>query len=144
MGRRGRRFQTNPDSVLSCEGAHSRWKWIESGKRNVKFKYLNALLKLQSWLRNNNGAFPDEGELVPYIVEARQQRLWRIEDLRAQGMPIYGHNGSAQTPTPPATPGRARPRLRVAPNLPAPPRGQIGRVVPWPAFFASPRLCRLY
>ena len=110
-----------------CEGTHSRWKWIESGKRNLKFKYLNALLKLQTWLQNNNGAFPDDNDLVPYIVEARRQRLWRIEDLRAEGMPIYipsrpgGPQWVSADADPPPRPSPVEPdRASALPSTPRP------------------------
>ena len=98
-GRAGRRFLSNPDSVLRCEGMHARWKWIETGRAALKFKMLNAILKLQSWLHNNNDAFPDAAELIPFIREAQAERVYRVEQLRAEGLP----NGQPNRRPPPPT-----------------------------------------
>ena len=63
---------------------HARWKWIDEGRIALRFKALNAILKLQTWLHCNNNAWPDVAELAPFINEARGERLYRIEQLRAQ------------------------------------------------------------
>jgi hypothetical protein len=64
------RFLSAPDSVLDCEGVHAQWKWIEQSARGMKFKLLNAQLKLQNYL-NFFGGFPDISELMPLIQAVR-------------------------------------------------------------------------
>ena len=90
---------------------HTRWKWIEQGRTNLKFKMLNAILKLQTWLHCNNDAFPDAAELIPFISEAQAERLYRVEQLRAEGLPNGQPNRRPPPPRPrphpPARAGRA-------------------------------------
>lgn len=52
------RFLACPDHVLDAEGVHARWKWISMIKRGVSFPMLNAILKVNSYLEQNGGAFP--------------------------------------------------------------------------------------
>ena len=40
------RFLSAPDHVLDAEGTHALWKWIETFKRNVSFRLLNAVLRM--------------------------------------------------------------------------------------------------
>ena len=68
------RFASCPDHVLDSEGVHATWKWIEALKRNLSFKSLNALLKLQSYL-NAHGSFPDPQVLNPYLLQI-SSGLW--------------------------------------------------------------------
>ena len=70
-----------PDHVLDSEGVHALWKWIEQTKRNLSFKMLNALLKLQCYLREF-GNFPDSvGAYVTRIAEA-EGALYRAVTAR--------------------------------------------------------------
>lgn len=64
------RFLSAPDSVLDCEGTHALWKWVELFKRGISLKLLNAVLKLQGFLRSY-GDFPPFSELFPHIEETR-------------------------------------------------------------------------
>ena len=41
------RFLSAPDHVLDAEGTHALWKWIETFKRNVSFRLLNAVLRMR-------------------------------------------------------------------------------------------------
>jgi hypothetical protein len=40
------RFLSAPDHVLDAESTHALWKWIETFKRNVSFRLLNAVLRM--------------------------------------------------------------------------------------------------
>jgi hypothetical protein len=53
------RFHSNPDHVLHCEGTHAKWQWLTLQKRGLKFKLLNAILKLQARL-HHFGCLEDE------------------------------------------------------------------------------------
>ena len=85
------RFLAQPDSVIACESLHAQWKWIERGRPNLKFKLLNALLKLKNFLLVNNGTFPAAAEIHPLLVEARRDLQRRLSLLREQGLdPRHG------------------------------------------------------
>ena len=80
------RFLSQPDSVLDCEGVHAQWKWLEERARGIKFKALNACLKLQNFI-HYNGGLPDAAELWPFVCEAKAdiaaelRKVNLIEDL---------------------------------------------------------------
>ena len=92
------RFLSAPDHVLDAEGTHAMWKWLETVKRGITFRTLNAVLRLQSYLRAN-GEFPQNGRLEELcaIVAQRQRdaasgaRRQLIEDLGADevGRGVY-------------------------------------------------------
>ena len=50
------RFLSAPDSVLDCEGVHAKWKWIEIMRRGISFKCMNAILKVQEYIRAFGGS----------------------------------------------------------------------------------------
>ena len=85
------RFLGQPDSVLHCESFHAQWKWLEAAKRALKFKSLNAFLKIGAFLRFNNGSFPPSSELVPHIRESRRELQAALERARA-AHPDHGRN----------------------------------------------------
>jgi hypothetical protein len=80
----GIRFISCPDHVLDCEGIHSRWQWLEKGKRNVKLKMLNSILRLSSYV-NHHGDLPALDSLIPYIQHIRQQLRERYDQVMNQG-----------------------------------------------------------
>ena len=43
------RFLASGDSVLDCESIHARWKWLTETSRAVRFRLLNALVKLHRY-----------------------------------------------------------------------------------------------
>ena len=49
----------------------------------MKFKLLNALLRLQNFLVGNNGDFPPAEELAPHLSAARDALAARMDALRA-------------------------------------------------------------
>ena len=79
------RFLANPDSVLGCESVHAQWKWLEQNSRGIKFPLLNAMLKLQNYLRLNNNSFPPAGEVDSFLREVVEERNVRSAHLRAAG-----------------------------------------------------------
>ena len=52
--------------MLDCEGVHAKWHWIDLMKRGVSFNVLNAILKIQDYLRSH-GELPGMRELSPRI-----------------------------------------------------------------------------
>jgi hypothetical protein len=76
------RFLSCPDSVLDAEGVHALWKWVESTKRNMSFKFLNALLKTQCYLRDY-AAFPEPGEINPLLMEINSGMLAQFAAARS-------------------------------------------------------------
>jgi len=64
------RFCSSPDHVLDSEGIHAQWKWIETSKRAVKLKSLNAVLRLASYV-HFHGDLPPFDELQPHVAEIR-------------------------------------------------------------------------
>ena len=76
----GPRFIGAPDSVLDCEGVHAAWKFIHLQRRAMKFKLLNALMRLKSYI-----AF--YGSLPPF--ESLERIIANIDaGRRAQCMAI--------------------------------------------------------
>ena len=78
------RFLGAPDSVLECEGIHAKWKWIEHGRRGMKFKLLNAILKLMTYMHLNGGTPPPE-ELIQHVVDSRRASEMQYQALVANG-----------------------------------------------------------
>ena len=83
------RFLSCPDHVLDSEGVHALWKWIEASKRALSFKMLNALLKLEGYLREY-GSFPDHAELNPHIMAIGEGLLAQYRAVRADGQVAPG------------------------------------------------------
>ena len=81
----GTRFLTCPSHVLSCEGTHASWKWLETTKRGLKMKQMNAMLKL-GYCVHANGSLPPAAELNPFVVGIRADMRHRIADAAANGV----------------------------------------------------------
>ncbi len=60
------RFIGAPDSVGACESIHAQWKWLEINRHNIKFKLLNALLRLRTYV-TSYGSFPPFEDLRCHI-----------------------------------------------------------------------------
>ena len=74
------RFLANPDTVLGCEGVHSRWQWYARLRRNCSIGFINGCLRLQ-WRLHEGGGMPPNHELLPHFREVRtavllEYRLW--------------------------------------------------------------------
>ena len=78
------RFLAQPDTVLDCESTHALWKWVETLRRGMKFKMLNAIMKLESWMRCF-GDFPSDHEIAPYLAEQVSAMFAQLEALRRTG-----------------------------------------------------------
>ena len=83
------RFLAAPDHVLDAEGVHALWKWIHIFKRNITFKLLNALLKLQCYLRCH-GRFPSAIELNPHLLLIGRGLTMQYDALRTSGTVASG------------------------------------------------------
>jgi hypothetical protein len=88
------RFLASPDHVLDCEGMHARWKWVEEGRRNLKLKALNAILRLSSYI-NQHGDLPPLSDLVPHLQCIRQHLREQYDIVRAGGEVALGARGEA-------------------------------------------------
>ena len=75
--------------MLDSEGVHALWKWIEASKRALSFKMLNALLKLEGYLREY-ASFPDHAELNPHIMAIGEGLLAQYQAVRADGQVAPG------------------------------------------------------
>ena len=78
----GDRFCGAPDHVLDAESVHAQWKVLETNRRSLKFKLLNAMLKLRHY-RFTNGAIPPFLDLETHIEEISRGRAVRYEALIA-------------------------------------------------------------
>ena len=67
------RFLGAPDSVVDCEGCHAKWQWIMGAKRGIRFKTLNAILKIKAWMQHY-GSLPDIGEFDRFLCDVRNIR----------------------------------------------------------------------
>ena len=83
------RFLCCPDSVLDSESVHALWKWIEGSKRGLSFKVLNALLKLQVYLRDHD-AFPQPNVLNPYLITVGAAMFQQYAAMRANPVTTNG------------------------------------------------------
>ena len=81
------RFLANKDHVLDNEGTHARWQWLCEQKRAIKFKQLNANLKLVTYLVRRRD-FPSCDILRPYLQLVRNSLRDRATTML--GTPI-GH-----------------------------------------------------
>ena len=74
------RFLAAPDHVVDCEGTHAKWQWITLVKRGIKFRLLNAILKIKSWL-DFYGHLPAAEELREHyqsVVETERAQLQAV------------------------------------------------------------------
>ena len=70
------RFCGAPDHVLDAESVHAQWQYLTAGRHAMKFKLLNAVLKLRHHFFTQGG-LPSHAELEPWlehICEARRER----------------------------------------------------------------------
>ena len=74
------RFFGAPDHVLDCESVHAQWKWQEVRGRGMKFKLLNALLKLR-WFNNTYRQFPNFGRIDEEMGNVRRARAMEYQGL---------------------------------------------------------------
>ena len=78
------RFLGAPDHVLDAESVHAQWKWLEINRRGLKFKLLNALLKIRFYRFTNFGLPPHE-EIEHQIEEIKKAHGARYRALVADG-----------------------------------------------------------
>lgn len=62
------RFLGAGDTVLDCESMHARWKWMSETRNGIRFRLLNAVLKLSLHLEHY-GDFPDDGMIYEHCNE---------------------------------------------------------------------------
>ena len=65
-------FLLAPDHVLDAERVHARWEWACEQRRALKMQTLNAGLRLERYMENNQ-AFPSHEELLPNLEAEREQ-----------------------------------------------------------------------
>ena len=78
------RFLGAPDHVLDAESVHAQWKWIEVNRRAIKFKLLNAIVKLRFFVFTNRRLPPSE-QLRHQVEEIQRGHLARYNALVAGG-----------------------------------------------------------
>ena len=69
-----------PDHVLNAERTNARWQWLCDKKKALKLMTLNANLRLQHYLENNQG-LPSFGDLLPHLQAERANRRLSMEAL---------------------------------------------------------------
>jgi hypothetical protein len=80
------RFVGAPDSVGDSESIHAVWKRVEETRRGVKFKLMNALLKLRSYVREYSD-LPAWVDIKAYVesIDAQMAALYNSM-IADQGM----------------------------------------------------------
>ena len=78
------RFCGAPDHVLDAESVHAQWQYLTSGRRGIKLKMLNAILKLRHHYFTHGG-LPRHEELEQWLEEICQARRARYRALVADG-----------------------------------------------------------
>ena len=78
------RFLGAPDHVLDTESVHAQWKWIEVKRDGIKFKLLNALVKLRFY-RFTNHRLPPSEQLRHQVEEIQRGHIARYNALVAGG-----------------------------------------------------------
>ena len=70
------RFCGAPDHVLDSESVHAQWQYLQSGRRAIKFKLMNALLKLRHhhFIHGRIPAFDKMIDYLDHVSEARHAR----------------------------------------------------------------------
>ena len=79
------RFLSEEDSVLDCESIHAEWKWLEELRRGMKFKMLNALLKIKRYLQDHGEQLPPSDALSPHIAAWSAGMRQQYEELARDG-----------------------------------------------------------
>ena len=117
------RFGGGPDSVIDCEGKHAEWQMLVTNRRALKFKLLNAMLKLRGFIRVNGG-LPDWSDLQPHFDAVRAGMVLRYQQAVADpNVPrnradwIYAARFNLRAIDVPLIRGRVE--AAPAPNLPA-------------------------
>ena len=77
----GSRFLGAPDSVLDQEGIHAKWKWLEQGRRALKFKLMNAMMSVREYV-HFFGSLPEFQDLRPHIYLAHAAKAAQYKALR--------------------------------------------------------------
>ena len=76
------RFLLAPDHVLDAERAHARWQWLCGKKKALKLMTLNASLRLQHYIENNQ-SLPSFEDLLPHLQAERANHRMSMEALAA-------------------------------------------------------------
>ena len=84
------RFLVAPDHVLDAERVHSRWQWVCNIKHSLKMQTLNACLRMQFFLENNQ-AFPPHEDLWPHLEAEREEHRLSLEAIVAEGEVALGY-----------------------------------------------------
>jgi hypothetical protein len=71
-----------PDSVLDQEGIHAKWKWFEQGRRALKFKALNAVMKVREYIQAF-GQIPEYADLREELMLLGQARAAQYKAMVA-------------------------------------------------------------
>ena len=72
--------------MLHAEGTHAAWQWIEQKRPGTKLPTLNAVLKLQTYLANFNGQFPESlCRHMDTVCNANYQKGKRMQDEGVEG-----------------------------------------------------------
>ena len=67
------RFLGAPDMVLDCEGVHAAWKFVHFRARGLKFKLMNAIMKLKSYMQHY-GSLPSFHQLEGILSDIEHAR----------------------------------------------------------------------
>lgn len=83
------RFLANPDTVLGCEGIHSRWQWLVKLRRASKLPFINGCLRLHYAMNDDIDHFPTVDTILPHfqalrLAEKTEYQLWLNEALPEQ------------------------------------------------------------
>ena len=76
------RFLLAPDHVLDAERGHARWQWVCDKKKALKLMALNASLRLQHYIENNQ-SLPSFEALLPHLQAERDNHKVSMEALVA-------------------------------------------------------------
>ena len=76
------RFLLAPDHVLDAERIHARWQWLCDKKKALKLMTLNASLRLQHYIENNQ-SLPSFEALLPHLQAERDNHTITMEALVA-------------------------------------------------------------
>ena len=77
------RFLLAPDHVLDAERVHARWQWACTLCQVMKIMTLNATLRLQHYLENNQ-TFPLHEDLLPHLHAESMHHKLTLEAISAE------------------------------------------------------------
>ena len=78
------RFCGAPDHVLDAESVHAQWQYLQGGRHAIKFKMLNAVLKLRHY-HFTHGKIPAFEAMVDYLDHVSASRAARYAALVTAG-----------------------------------------------------------